>query len=351
MKKIDKNYCMSSFLTFRYVDNNDIIFKEGLEHELFLEEKYDNKYDIVDYKDVENALQDIINKEVDGSTAIFLSGGIDSAIVASFLKPGTKAYTFKCIADGAKDETIFSKKYAEKYGLDLEIIEVTWEDYLKYTPALMKNQNMPIHSIGPQIYKALLRAKEEGINKIITGFGADDLFGGLDKILSKDRTLQEFIDWYTHVDPKKVLKNSVSMEKTFKKYVKPDGIVDAEKVIHEGVLGEEGDTSFINPFKLANMKRIATYTRMNLVNKLDINRIRNGEPKYLLRQVFKDRYPEFDIPNKVPLPRAVDQWLCNWKGPTRNEFKENCITGFNGDQKWLLYSLELFLNINDIDED
>ena len=44
----------------------------------------------MDYKDVENALQDIVNKEVDNSTTIFLSGGIDSAIVASFLKPGTK---------------------------------------------------------------------------------------------------------------------------------------------------------------------------------------------------------------------------------------------------------------------
>ena len=111
MKKVDKNYCMSSFLTFRYVDDKDILFKDGLEHELFLEEKYNDKYDILDYKDVENALQDIVNKEVDNSTAIFLSGGIDSAIVASFLKPGTKAYTFKCIADGAIDETVLSKKY------------------------------------------------------------------------------------------------------------------------------------------------------------------------------------------------------------------------------------------------
>ena len=63
MKKVDKNYCMNSFLTFRYVDDKDILFKDGLEHELFLEEKYNDKYDILDYKDVEIHLF-CINKNI-----------------------------------------------------------------------------------------------------------------------------------------------------------------------------------------------------------------------------------------------------------------------------------------------
>ena len=28
--RVDKNYCMSSFLTFRYIDDENTVFKEGL---------------------------------------------------------------------------------------------------------------------------------------------------------------------------------------------------------------------------------------------------------------------------------------------------------------------------------
>ena len=30
---VDKEYCMSSFLTFRYVEDEQIIFKEGIVHQ------------------------------------------------------------------------------------------------------------------------------------------------------------------------------------------------------------------------------------------------------------------------------------------------------------------------------
>ena len=45
------------------------------------------------------------------------------------------------------------------------------------------------------------------------------------------------------------------------------------------------------------------------------------------------------------MPRAVDQWLDDWSGPEREEFLPNCVYNMSGDQKWLLWALESFLNL------
>ena len=83
---------------------------------------------------------------------------------------------------------------------------------------------------------------------------------------------------------------------------------------------------------------------------LDLNRIRNGESKYMIRELFRRKYPEIPVPNKLPMPRPVDQYFANWTGPKRKEFKPNLdMHTFTGNQKWLLWCLERFLNLYDGD--
>ena len=77
--------------------------------------------------------------------------------------------------------------------------------------------------------------------------------------------------------------------------------------------------------------------------KLDLNRIRNGESKYLLREVFKKKYKNLPKIRKIAFARPLDQWFYSWKGPKRNEFKKSLnINNYNGNQKWLIYCLEYF---------
>ena len=45
--------------------------------------------------------------------------------------------------------------------------------------------------------------------------------------------------------------------------------------------------------------------------------------------------------------KGVTEWLESWKGPSRDEFWDNCSKNMTGDQKWLLWCLENFLNIYD----
>ena len=83
---------------------------------------------------------------------------------------------------------------------------------------------------------------------------------------------------------------------------------------------------------------------------IDLERIRNGESKYLIRELFAKRYHNAKPAVKLPMPRGVGQWLANWKGPVRDEFIPGCVEGLKGDQKWQLYCLEQFLNLLDSGE-
>ena len=80
---------------------------------------------------------------------------------------------------------------------------------------------------------------------------------------------------------------------------------------------------------------------------IDYARIRGGESKYLVREAFRSLYPDFVAPKKLPMPRATNEWFRDWKGPARPEFLPHCTDNMTGDQKWLVYCLELFLNLLD----
>ena len=76
---------------------------------------------------------------------------------------------------------------------------------------------------------------------------------------------------------------------------------------------------------------------------MDYQRIRSGENKYLVREVFQRLYHNWEVPKKVPMPRPMNEWMKNWKGPTREEFWPHCTDTMSGDQKWLVWALEKFL--------
>ena len=78
---------------------------------------------------------------------------------------------------------------------------------------------------------------------------------------------------------------------------------------------------------------------------LDMQRIRNGEPNYLVRELFAMKYPEMDIPTKIPMPRPVDIIFRNWNGPKHSYFRKDIpMDKLTGNQKWQLWCADLFLH-------
>ena len=209
---INKNYCMSHYLAFRFIKNENINFFENLSHKVYKPKPENELLPVKNIDDIECIIKEKIKKfYVPNKTAILLSGGIDSAILASYLPKDTIAYTFKCIADGAIDETEAAKKYCDTYGLKQEIIEMHWSDFEELTPEILEYDGVPFHSIEVQLVKAAKYAKSQGINRLIIGESADLIFGGMDKLLSKDWDFNDFVERYNFINPEDILKEYINI--------------------------------------------------------------------------------------------------------------------------------------------
>ena len=181
---------------------------------------------------------------------------------------------------------------------------------------------------------------------MIIGDASDYIFGGMDKLLSKDWTFDAFVKRYIYVDPFEVLKEPESVQYVFERYRKGDGIDFVE--ILERLATQESYGSYDNAFVTARLAYFDPYEKLKMAEPLDLTRIRNGESKYLIRELFKMRYPGFPIPEKLPMPRPVDAYFANWGGPVRPEYKKGIdIKNYDGNQRWLMWCLEEFLNMID----
>ena len=341
---IDKDYCMSSYLVLRYVFDQNKCFAEGIYPKMTsVEDKV--KYKIFSSKDIDKAIIDSLEPVLDNKLGIMLSGGMDSAILASYLPRGTKAYTIKNIAEGAINEVDRASRYADINHLDLHIVEVTWDDYIKYAPICMKNKGMPIHSIEPLIMKSALTAKADGCTKLLFGESADSVFGGLDKLLSREWTLNEFYSRYSTVLPENALVNPISIYDAFIPYVE-NGKINVHNYLSH-IYKFESINSYINVCNIVGIELVAPYSQMIMATPLDLSRIKNGESKYLIRELYNQRYKDINMAIKLPMPRAVAIWLNDWEGPKRPEFIPGCADNLSGDKRWVLYCLENFLNMID----
>lgn len=341
---VDKTYCASSFLMFRSVcdDNKEFYsdMKPVLADMSFTRTCIKNSNDLL--CSLKHQVEEMCR---DGKAAIALSGGIDSAILAKFMPKGSTAYTFKCVVPDIEvtDETEVAAMYAAECGLNHKVIEIYWEDIEKYAPVLMQHKNAPIHSIEVQIYKAALQAKADGFDKLIFGENADIIYGGMNGLLSKDWLIGEFIDRYSYVLPYKVLKDFEMITAPFKEYTEM-GRCDAYKFIND-YFRRESLGSYLNACSTADVEFVGPFSNTYLAEPIDLERIRNGEPKYLVREVFHKLYENFSVPPKTPMPRPTNEWFRDWQGPTRPEFYTHCTDGMTGDQKWMVFILERFFDM------
>ncbi len=342
--EINKEKCMSLYFAFRYIGDNNLQFSEKVphrEHQLF---PLEGRTIVKNVTDIEDSIKKTLSEIDLSKAAVALSAGMDSAVLASYMPKGTKAYTARCVAESAVDETLQAKKYCDIYGLEHIIVDVSWDDYKKAMEELAEWDGSPIVPNEPQAYFLAKKMCEDGIETIIYGDMADIVFGGMDRLLSKDWTFDEWVERYTFLDAKRVLKNPVDITYVYEKYRKNDTGIDYVRFIQEIYALSSGE-AYTNGFSKTGLTYVDPFEKMWMGEPLDIKRIRNGESKYLVRELFKKRFPQLEIPEKLPMSRPADEWLSGWKGPKRPEFIPGCAAGLTGEQKLLVYSLERFLDI------
>jgi len=122
----------------------------------------------------------------------FLSGGLDSSIVtvlAHRANAGIDAYTIAFRPEDQRleampDDAVYARKVAARYGITLHEIEIS-PDIVSLLPRMVDVLDEPIGD--PAAINTLLMceaARERGVKVVLSGMGADELFGGYRKHLA-----------------------------------------------------------------------------------------------------------------------------------------------------------------------
>lgn len=147
------------------------------------------KYTIL-YTDIESAVNaysstlfESMKKRVGDfkKIGIVFSGGIDSVIVAFLAKQMVPEVV--CYTSGIKDsnDIVNSITIAKSLNLNLEVEELSERDIENIIPKIIniiEDDNMGQVEVAIPIYGAVKLAHEQGIRVMLTGQGADELFGG-----------------------------------------------------------------------------------------------------------------------------------------------------------------------------
>ncbi len=119
----------------------------------------------------------------------FLSGGLDSSIITVLAHRAAQeidAYTITFRPEDQRleampDDAVYARKVAARYGVKLHEIEIS-PDIVELLPRMVDALDEPIGD--PAAINTLLMcqaARERGVKVILSGMGADELFGGYRK--------------------------------------------------------------------------------------------------------------------------------------------------------------------------
>jgi asparagine synthase (glutamine-hydrolysing) len=122
----------------------------------------------------------------------FLSGGLDSSIVTVLAHRAAQeidAYTITFRPEDQRleampDDAVYARKVAQRFGVKLHEIEIS-PDIVDLLPRIVDALDEPIGD--PAAINTLLMcqaARERGVKVILSGMGADELFGGYRKHLA-----------------------------------------------------------------------------------------------------------------------------------------------------------------------
>ncbi len=145
-----------------------------------------------------------LRMRADVPVTLFLSGGIDSSLLAALAKP-RDAYTcqFAEFASTINEED-YARDLASRLGVALHVVRPTKEEFLCDLPKLAYHLEMPTGSFSAfPLYCLSRAARTDGYKAVLSGEGSDELFCGyarneflLSRTLdpSDERVAQDLVD-------------------------------------------------------------------------------------------------------------------------------------------------------------
>lgn len=161
-------------ITFNLENMNFFRYENFLQHNPS-ELKSNNK------SNFSSVLEGAVKRQIIADTKVgtFLSGGVDSSILAAYASRYGVKDAFTISTDSVLDEAKYASLVAKKYDLNLHILKVKGEDFLKNFYRWANLNDDPVSD--PSAYALLLLsdfARSKGFKVMLAGDGADELFGG-----------------------------------------------------------------------------------------------------------------------------------------------------------------------------
>ncbi len=134
-------------------------------------------------------------------TAAFISGGLDSALVACIAKPDFLYTAHYDYADF--DELDYARMVADHVGRELVVVKPTRDDFLRTRRDVAFHLDTPCTWTSFPLWMLLERCRQDGLRVFLTGDGADELFAGYHRyhLLNHDQQIyqMEAMQQYTYI--------------------------------------------------------------------------------------------------------------------------------------------------------
>jgi asparagine synthase (glutamine-hydrolysing) len=118
----------------------------------------------------------------DVQVGTLLSGGVDSSLITALAveaEPGLIAFAANHTGDRPYAEGAAAQRVAERLGIELEMIDVTPQSWRGGFVAATAHFGSPLtNASAVTVAQLAKRARDAGVKVLLTGEGADELFGG-----------------------------------------------------------------------------------------------------------------------------------------------------------------------------
>ena len=202
---------LQNYLSFQFVPRNhtmlnnikkipnssNFTIKNGiLEINKYHEVSFNSIKDI-NKQDVYDIVTESISKHMVSNVEVgtFLSGGIDSTIVASVaskINPKIKSFSVGFDVEGYNELEV-AKKTAEYLGIDNIQIKVSQKDYIEVLPKVMYSLDDPLADPSCVGIYFLSKEAQKHVTVVLSGEGADELFGGYN-IYKEYHSIKPFLE-------------------------------------------------------------------------------------------------------------------------------------------------------------
>ena len=133
-------------------------------------------------KEIKNVMYDSVKVHMRSDVPVgsFLSGGIDSTIIASIAKefhPGIKTFSVGFEQNGFSEIDV-ARETADKLGVENISYIISPEEYMRELPKIMWHMDDPLADPACVPLYFVAREARKHVTVVLSGEGADELFGG-----------------------------------------------------------------------------------------------------------------------------------------------------------------------------